>query len=248
MFACETANNIGIICRFITTVSTSRVSQAVGRQIDINHHTKQRCNATHTLVSRIKMAPCQFLCSLESVLSRDIYLSSVEIVLKFSSICEGKGPPRAPPPLPIQQRCCMSGLICLFLYSYRLCICLQEWSFSCSFKFVMIFREISYWSLYLIWKREKSAVFWDVTPCSLNYNSSWRVSSSAIWRRVVCCVATDVSGEHIAAIFRGQEIIQQEPACHLLTCWFLLDYFDPEDGGDMFLRNVGWNSTDYTAS
>jgi hypothetical protein len=24
--------------------------------------------------------------------------------------------------------------------------------------------------------------------------------------------------------------------------------FDPEDGGDMFLRNVGCNSTDYTAS
>jgi hypothetical protein len=30
---------------------------------------------------------------------------------------------------------------------------------------------------------------------------------------------------------------------------FLLDlFFDPEDGGDMFLRNVGCNSTDYTAS
>jgi hypothetical protein len=23
-------------------------------------------------------------------------------------------------------------------------------------------------------------------------------------------------------------------------------FFDPEDGGDMFLRNVGWLSTDYT--
>lgn len=39
------------------------------------------------------MAPCAFLCSLESVLSMDIYLSCVEIVLKFSSICEGKGSP-----------------------------------------------------------------------------------------------------------------------------------------------------------
>jgi hypothetical protein len=38
-------------------------------------------------------------------------------------------------------------------------------------------------------------------------------------------------------------------ACHLLTCWFLLKiFFDPEDGGDMFLRNVGCISTDYTAS
>jgi hypothetical protein len=35
----------------------------------------------------------------------------------------------------------------------------------------------------------------------------------------------------------------------MLTCWFLLNYFfDPEDGGDTFLRNVGCNSTDYTAS
>jgi hypothetical protein len=25
-------------------------------------------------------------------------------------------------------------------------------------------------------------------------------------------------------------------------------FFDPEDGGDMFLRNIGCNSTDYTAS
>jgi hypothetical protein len=24
-------------------------------------------------------------------------------------------------------------------------------------------------------------------------------------------------------------------------------FFDPEDGGDVFLRNVGWLSTDYTA-
>jgi hypothetical protein len=29
-------------------------------------------------------------------------------------------------------------------------------------------------------------------------------------------------------------------------CW--THFFDPEDGGDMFLRNIGWNSTDYTAS
>jgi hypothetical protein len=24
-------------------------------------------------------------------------------------------------------------------------------------------------------------------------------------------------------------------------------FFDPENGGDMFLRNVDWHSTDYTA-
>jgi hypothetical protein len=31
-----------------------------------------------------------------------------------------------------------------------------------------------------------------------------------------------------------------------LACWTY--FFNPEDGGDMFLRNVGWISTDYTAS
>jgi hypothetical protein len=34
-------------------------------------------------------------------------------------------------------------------------------------------------------------------------------------------------------------------AC-LLVCWNY--FFDPEDGGDKFLWNVGWNSTDYTGS
>jgi hypothetical protein len=30
--------------------------------------------------------------------------------------------------------------------------------------------------------------------------------------------------------------------------WFAELFFDPEDGGDTFLRNVGYNSTDYPAS
>jgi hypothetical protein len=50
----------------------------------------------------------------------------------------------------------------------------------------------------------------------------WRVSSSGIWCRVVCWVATDVSEEHIASLFRVEEIFS---ACHLLTCWFLLKLF-----------------------
>jgi hypothetical protein len=82
----------------------------------------------------------------------------------------------------------------------------------------------------------------------------WRVSSSGMWRLVVCWVATDISEEHIASIFWVEEIISARTskqagassACHLLACW---NYFcDPEDGGDRFLRNVGCNSTDYTAS
>jgi hypothetical protein len=30
--------------------------------------------------------------------------------------------------------------------------------------------------------------------------------------------------------------------------WFAELFFDPEDGGYTFLRNIGYNSTDYTAS
>jgi hypothetical protein len=36
------------------------------------------------------------------------------------------------------------------------------------------------------------------------------------------------------------------PTCLLVFCWTY--FFNLKDGGDMFLRNVGWNSTDYTAS
>jgi hypothetical protein len=43
----------------------------------------------------------------------------------------------------------------------------------------------------------------------------------------------------------------QNPASRLLcllhTGFLHAFFFDPEDGGDMFLRKVGWLSTDYTA-
>jgi hypothetical protein len=39
------------------------------------------------------------------------------------------------------------------------------------------------------------------------HNWCWRVSSSGIWCRVVCWVATDVSEEHNASIFRVEKII-----------------------------------------
>jgi hypothetical protein len=32
------------------------------------------------------------------------------------------------------------------------------------------------------------------------------------------------------------------PPFTLVSCWLI---FDPEDGGDMFLRKAGWLSTDY---
>jgi hypothetical protein len=34
----------------------------------------------------------------------------------------------------------------------------------------------------------------------------------------------------------------------MLAVWFAELFFEPEDGGDTFLRNVGYNSMDYTAS
>jgi hypothetical protein len=65
----------------------------------------------------------------------------------------------------------------------------------------------------------KSTIFWDIKPCS-----PLRVN-----RR-----------------FGGTYRLHM-----LATCFhagFLLSlYFDPEDGRNMFLRNLGWFSTDYTA-
>jgi hypothetical protein len=94
-------------------------------------------------------------------------------------------------------------------------------------------------------------------PSIWNYFLYGRVLSSGIWRRVVLWVSTDVSEEHIASIFRVEEInsaktskqaggICLPPACLLVSCWTY--FFDPEDGSHMFLWNVGWNSADYTAS
>jgi hypothetical protein len=45
-----------------------------------------------------------------------------------------------------------------------------------------------------------------------------------------------------------KSIIFCKPAINLLARWFAELFFDPEDGGDTFLRNVGYNSTDHMAS
>jgi hypothetical protein len=73
----------------------------------------------------------------------------------------------------------------------------------------------------------KSIIFWDMTPCStLSFNRRF--------------------GGTYRLHLQGRRIVQA--ACHLLARWFAELFLDPEDGGDTFLRNVGYNSTDYTAS
>jgi hypothetical protein len=66
----------------------------------------------------------------------------------------------------------------------------------------------------------KSTIFWDITPCSpLKVNRRF--------------------GGKCYLYRQGRRIIQ---------AGFLLGFvFDHEDGSDIFLRNVGWLSTDYTA-
>jgi hypothetical protein len=78
----------------------------------------------------------------------------------------------------------------------------------------------------------KSIIFWDITRCSplsLNrrFGGTYRLH---LQRRRNKFIKNQQASKQVASRF----------------CWTY--FFDPEDGGDMFLRNVGWNSTDYTAS
>jgi hypothetical protein len=113
---------------------------------------------------------------------------------------------------------------------------------------------------------KKSIIFWDMTPCSpLSVNrrfggtyrlhlqgrrnkfmgvdgfivirtSQWEPSSSLL---LTFCFLYKPG-------FPAGGLSCLPPACLLASCWTY--FFDPEDGGDMFLRNVGWHSTDYTTS
>jgi hypothetical protein len=60
----------------------------------------------------------------------------------------------------------------------------------------------------------------------------WRVSSSGIWCRVVHWVATDVSEERIASIFRVEELVQQTSeqagAELILRPWIWRRYIPPK--------------------
>jgi hypothetical protein len=75
----------------------------------------------------------------------------------------------------------------------------------------------------------KNIIFWDMTPCS---PSSFNRHFGGTYR-------LQLQG-------RRNKFSKNQKAKKWPACWTY--FFDPEDGGDMFLRNVGWNSTDYTAS
>jgi hypothetical protein len=70
----------------------------------------------------------------------------------------------------------------------------------------------------------KNAVFWDVVPLVL------------VWTDVSeeCTASIFPSCSYIAGCFRL--VAQSAATC---SCWFTCRFFDPEDGGDSFLRNVG---------
>jgi hypothetical protein len=76
----------------------------------------------------------------------------------------------------------------------------------------------------------------------LGYNAVWSVESRPIFRRNI---STPSSGP------KNKPSMKPESRALLAICvhaGFLLDLFlGPEDGGDMFLRNVGRLSMDYQA-
>jgi hypothetical protein len=74
----------------------------------------------------------------------------------------------------------------------------------------------------------KSIIFWDMMPCSL-LRCNRRFAGTCRLQ------------------LQGRKKKFQLATCLLAgSCWNV--FFDPEDGGDTFLRNVGCISTDYMAS
>jgi hypothetical protein len=72
----------------------------------------------------------------------------------------------------------------------------------------------------------KSTIFWDTTPCSpLSVNGRF-------------------GGTYRLHHQNRKNKLSKKPAWNVANSAF---YFAPDNGGDMFLRNVGWHSTDYTA-
>jgi hypothetical protein len=64
-------------------------------------------------------------------------------------------------------------------------------------------------------------------------------------------IVNDISEEYVVSIFRAEECVMQETSrimqAFLAAIFMFGVLLSPEDGGDMFLGNVGWRPTDYTA-
>jgi hypothetical protein len=79
----------------------------------------------------------------------------------------------------------------------------------------------------------KSIFFWVMTPCSALSGT----------RRFGRTYRLHLQGRRIV-----QQTSEQAGGKQKLARWFAELFFNPEDGGDTFLRNVGYHSTHYTAS
>jgi hypothetical protein len=79
-----------------------------------------------------------------------------------------------------------------------------------------------------IWRQEMVKIHKSVDP------NETRVKSSVFWN-------ITLSVESQPTFWRNMSPPE------LATCFILVSCFDFEDGSEMFLRNVGWISTDYTA-
>jgi hypothetical protein len=81
--------------------------------------------------------------------------------------------------------------------------------------------------------RLKIVAFWDITPCTqLKANRRF--------------------GGTYHLYLQGRKKIEQDNSVKAggkssFICAILVRLFDPENEGEMFLRNIGWLSTNYTA-
>jgi hypothetical protein len=97
----------------------------------------------------------------------------------------------------------------------------------------------------------KSIICWDMTPCSpLSFNRRFGRTGRLHLRGRRNKFGKNQQASRWQAEwytgFTAGGLFCLPPACLLVFCWIY--FFDREDGGDMFLRNLGWNSTDYKAS